>query len=82
MADLRQFQVNKAPRLAVCALALAIVLLAACGVSPAANGSPTATVIQATATPLPPTSVTVLRFGGPADENRVAPFTKTTQDAA
>lgn len=72
------------PRLAVFGiLVLAIVLLAACGVSPAASQTPpTATVIQATATPLPPTSVTVLRFGGPADQNRVAPFTKTAQDAA
>lgn len=75
---------NPLPRLAVfSALVLALVLLAACGVSPVATGTPTTgTVIQATATPLPPTSVTVLRFGGQANQNRVAPFMKTAQDAA
>lgn len=70
------------PRLTLAsALALAIVLLASCGVSPAASQTPpTSTVIQATATPLPPTSVTVLRYS--PQDNRVPPFQQSTQDAA
>lgn len=75
-------QTNTLPRRAVFSmLALAMVLLAACGASPAASGTQPATVtIRATTTLLPPTSVTVLRFGGPSDQNRVAPFVKTLRD--
>jgi len=82
MVDLQRSQMNKVPRLAVfSALALAIVLLAACGVSPAATRTPpTSTVIQATATPPSPTSLTVLRYS--PQDNQVPPFRQTTQDAA
>lgn len=63
------------------AFVLAIVLLAACGVSPAAAGMPpTAPVIRATATLPAPTSLTVLRYS--PQDNRVPPFQQTTQDTA
>lgn len=71
------------PRLAVFGiLVLAIVLLAACGAAPATNGAPltaTSTTIRATTTPLPPTSVTIVRFS--TTDRQVAPFQRTTQDA-
>jgi hypothetical protein len=62
------------------AFALAMLLLAACGSS--ARTQPTATVVHATATatPLPPTSLTVLRYS--PQDNRVPPFQQSTQDAA
>jgi hypothetical protein len=60
-------------------------LLAACGVVPAVSDTPTtsdtppAAAIRPTATPLPPTSVTIVRFS--AKDNRALPFQQTTQDA-
>ena len=74
-------------RLAICStLALAVILLTACSVSPTHSvTAPTATGARATvtATPLPlPTSVIVLRFSGYPEQNRVAPFKMTSQDVA
>jgi hypothetical protein len=70
----------------VCNVVLAILVLAACGVSPSTSGvSPTATVARTTASetpPLPPTSITVLRFSQYPQQNRVAPFVKTSEDTA
>lgn len=76
------FQIKALPRLAVfCTLMLSITILAACGVAPTSGGTPpAATAIRATATPLPPTSVTIVRFS--TKDNRVPPFQQTTQDAA
>ena len=67
---------------ALSALMLAIVLLTACGAASTTSGAPTAPPIRATATPLPPTSVTVLRFGGQVEVTHVAPFQRTSQDAS
>ncbi len=64
-------------------LALAGILLTACGVSTATNSKSTTAHVTSTSTPsLPPTSVTVLRFGGLSSQNHVAPFQRTVQDAA
>ncbi|HEU4783725.1 MAG TPA: hypothetical protein VFS83_10325 [Ktedonobacterales bacterium] len=65
------------------AIALAMLLLAACGSS--ARTQPAATVVHATATatPLPaPTSLIVVRLSGFVEQNRVAPFQMTAQDTA
>lgn len=66
------------------ALAIATILLAACDSSSTDRGiQPAATVVPATATPLPPpTSLIVLRFSGYPEQNRVAPFQMTSQDAS
>ncbi|HEY7343379.1 MAG TPA: hypothetical protein VH591_21085 [Ktedonobacterales bacterium] len=59
---------------------MATTLLSACGVS--SVGTPIATKVRdtATATPLPlPTSLIVLRYS--PEDNRVAPFQQTSQDA-
>ena len=69
-------------RLAVfSAILLTAILLAACGATPAASGTPS--TITATASPLSaPTSVIVLRLGGFGEQTRVAPFQMTTHDTA
>lgn len=66
------------------ALMLAIISLAACGVSSSdIHAAPTTATAHAstTATPLPlPTSLTVLRYS--PEDNRAAPFQQTTSDTA
>ena len=82
-ATMRRHRASVLPRLAMfITLMLAIISLAACGVtSNGAHAGPATTTAHATATPLPvPTLLTVLRYS--PEDNRVALFQQTSQDVA